>query len=264
MFTDFGSPETVVESLMAPGFPAPSHPAEPDVFCRQAAMPGHDQQRIDRAHVVVVGCGGLGSWIALGLARLGVSELTLIDPDRFDRTNAPRQLMFARDLQRFKAHALAHHVAEHMTSTGRINGLALSFEEALPTISEQVDLVVIGVDNNAVRLSASSWATFSSIPAIFTMLSLDGLRAQAFLQQPSGACLSCALPNLDAETMAPCAAASIASCMLAGSHALALSVAVLSGNTTIPAWRETSLDGSTERTGAPPRRLACPNCARRA
>src|SRR5437870_4131692 len=87
-------PDAGILELRAPGFPGPQHPAEADLFCRQEAMPGHDQTRIANAHVAVVGCGGLGSWIALALARLGVSQLTLIDPDRFDRTNAPRQLMF--------------------------------------------------------------------------------------------------------------------------------------------------------------------------
>jgi hypothetical protein len=71
------------------------------------------------------------------------------------------------------------------------------------------------------------------------------------------------LPNLDPEEHAPCAAASIASCFLAASHAIELAVAALSSAAEIPIWRETSLDGTTERVGRPLRRPNCVLCGDR-
>ena len=64
-------PSDAVLELVAPGFPPPAHVAEADLFCRQTAMPGHDQERLEAAHIAVIGCGGLGSWIALGLGSHG-------------------------------------------------------------------------------------------------------------------------------------------------------------------------------------------------
>jgi len=49
-------------------------------------------QRIRRAHVVVVGIGGVGSWAAEALARSGVAQLTLIDMDHVSESNINRQL----------------------------------------------------------------------------------------------------------------------------------------------------------------------------
>ena len=49
-------------------------------------------QRIRRAHVVVVGIGGVGSWAAEALARSGVGKLTLIDMDHVSESNINRQL----------------------------------------------------------------------------------------------------------------------------------------------------------------------------
>ncbi len=49
-------------------------------------------ERIFRAHVVVVGIGGVGSWAAEALARSGVAELTLIDLDHVSESNINRQI----------------------------------------------------------------------------------------------------------------------------------------------------------------------------
>ena len=47
---------------------------------------------IRRAHVAVVGLGGVGSWAAEALARSGVGELTLIDLDHVAESNINRQI----------------------------------------------------------------------------------------------------------------------------------------------------------------------------
>ena len=44
------------------------------------------------AHVFVIGVGGVGSWVAEGLARTGVGEITLIDMDVLVASNVNRQL----------------------------------------------------------------------------------------------------------------------------------------------------------------------------
>lgn len=45
-----------------------------------------------RAHVLVVGLGGVGAYVAEQLARAGVGRLTLVDGDRLHETNLNRQL----------------------------------------------------------------------------------------------------------------------------------------------------------------------------
>lgn len=49
-------------------------------------------ERLARAHVCVVGVGGVGSWTVEGLARSGLGALTLIDLDDVCVTNVNRQL----------------------------------------------------------------------------------------------------------------------------------------------------------------------------
>jgi len=49
-------------------------------------------QKLQQAHVLVVGLGGVGSFAAEFLARSGVGQLTLVDGDTVDITNINRQL----------------------------------------------------------------------------------------------------------------------------------------------------------------------------
>lgn len=49
-------------------------------------------QAIAKAHVVVVGIGGVGSWAVEALARSGVARLTLIDLDHVSESNINRQI----------------------------------------------------------------------------------------------------------------------------------------------------------------------------
>ena len=49
-------------------------------------------EKLQKAHVLVVGLGGIGSFAAEFIARSGVGTMTIIDGDVFDPTNKNRQL----------------------------------------------------------------------------------------------------------------------------------------------------------------------------
>ena len=65
------------------------------------------QQRFAAASVAVCGLGGLGSNIAIALARAGVGHLHLIDFDRVDISNLNRQQYEAAQIGQYKTEALA-------------------------------------------------------------------------------------------------------------------------------------------------------------
>src|SRR4051794_33975434 len=52
------------------------------------------QRRLAAARVTVLGCGGLGSWTAAGLACSGIGHLRLVDPDVVALSNLNRQILF--------------------------------------------------------------------------------------------------------------------------------------------------------------------------
>ena len=64
------------------------------------------------AKVAICGLGGLGSNIAIALARAGVGKLILIDFDRVDITNLHRQQYKAEQIGMYKTVALAENLKE--------------------------------------------------------------------------------------------------------------------------------------------------------
>ena len=70
------------------------------------------QSKFSSATVAVCGLGGLGSNIAVALARAGIGKLILIDFDRVDLSNLHRQQYKATQIGRYKTEALAENLRE--------------------------------------------------------------------------------------------------------------------------------------------------------
>lgn len=76
----------------------------------QARVERHGEvavQKLQNACVGIAGLGGLGSHIAVSLARMGVGKLVLADFDRVDVTNLHRQQYFVEQVGLLKTEALA-------------------------------------------------------------------------------------------------------------------------------------------------------------
>lgn len=97
-----------------------------------ARIGGDARERLRQARVGVAGLGGLGSHIAVMLARSGVGALHLVDFDLVDESNLNRQHYFREHLGRPKTEALAEQLA-------RID----------PRIEVDIDCVRVDVENAA-------------------------------------------------------------------------------------------------------------------
>ncbi len=66
--------------------------------------------------VAVVGCGGIGSWVSLSLALLGVKELILVDYDIVEETNLNRTPFRINDIGKYKVNAMFELIKERRPS----------------------------------------------------------------------------------------------------------------------------------------------------
>lgn len=67
-------------------------------------------EKLKAGKVAILGLGGLGSNIAISLARIGVGKLILVDYDVVDTSNLNRQQYFIDDIGKYKTQAMKNHL----------------------------------------------------------------------------------------------------------------------------------------------------------
>ena len=69
-----------------------------EIFTRTKLLIGSAAlEKLKNSHVVICGCGGVGSYSLEALARAGVGQITVIDSDRIDKSNINRQIIATAD-----------------------------------------------------------------------------------------------------------------------------------------------------------------------
>ena len=104
-------------------------------------------ERFSSATVAICGLGGLGSNIAVALARAGIGKLLLIDFDRVDITNLHRQQYKACQIGCYKTDALAENLSEIAPYTEIQTVTAKLTEENFAQILKESDIVCEAFDN---------------------------------------------------------------------------------------------------------------------
>ena len=134
--------------------------------------------RFQRAHVCVVGVGGVGSWTAEALARSAIGHITLIDLDHVSESNINRQI-HALDETRGQAKvlALANRIAQinpHCRVTPIEEFVTAENVDALVG-GKGFDWVIDAIDNVAAKVALIAYCCAHSI-SIVTVGSAGGQR----------------------------------------------------------------------------------------
>lgn len=165
------------------------------------------QERIARSRMLLVGVGALGTHIAETMIRAGVGFLTLVDWDRVELTNLPRQSLFdEQDVveKAFKAEAAARKL-RRINSSATIKVVTESFEakNAL-RIAEGYDLILDGTDNMRTRYLINDVAVMQGIPYFYG--GVVGATGMAMPVIPKkGPCFKCLFPEMpEADDLPTC------------------------------------------------------------
>ncbi|MCP1133368.1 ThiF family adenylyltransferase [Paenibacillus polysaccharolyticus] len=121
--------------------------------------------------VLVVGVGGIGSWIVLNLARIGIQHIVAVDPDHIETSNLPRQILYnTEDVGKLKVEAAARRVQE-VDPQIRYEGHAFCVErpEDLSPLLKGVDLVInpFGFVSSRTRSVIAQACLNHKIPVLF-------------------------------------------------------------------------------------------------
>ena len=122
---------------------------EEKIALQQALHKGltaEQSQRLQTAKVAIVGLGGLGSNVALWLARLGVGQLLLYDFDKVELSNLNRQYYFLEDVGQYKAIALLRHLKAVNPYGNYCSEVVRLTEDNLPELLSEAHIVCEALD----------------------------------------------------------------------------------------------------------------------
>jgi len=217
--------------------------------------------------VVILGVGGLGCPAALALAEGAPgTRLILVDPDRVERSNLARQILFTdRDVGEPKAEVAARRL-EELVPGARVEARGLAFSRATASdLLAGCDVLLDGTDSFETRFTANDAACAARVPLVHG--AVLGWRGQLLTVLPErGSCLRCLFEGPPPAGAVPtCAEAGVFSplCGLVGA-AMACEAARLLRDER-PRWSARlhqwdALRG-TERDVAVPKDPRCAACA---
>lgn len=146
------------------------------------------QERLQKASVLIVGCGGLGSTIAVYLAASGIGKIHLVDFDTIDVSNLHRQVYYSLDdVGKPKAAVLATFIKQRAPFTNvTFSNTAVTKKTVFDLISA-FDVVVDGTDSLPTKYLLNDACVLKSKPLVYgTLYKFDGYIASFHLPQQNG------------------------------------------------------------------------------
>lgn len=122
------------------------------LFSRQAGIIKPEELE---KHVVIVGAGGIGSWTALSLAKMGINKITIVDFDDIEDVNIAPQIYGMADIGKKKCQVLADFINANMQKeiATAIDTKWEDWKERETYFEENdVEILIMAVDSMDVRL----------------------------------------------------------------------------------------------------------------
>jgi len=154
------------------------------------------QQRVDKAHALVIGAGGLGSPVALYLAAAGVGRITLLDDDLVDLTNLQRQVAHTTARIGMSKVDSAAEAMRALNPTIEVVTYAQRADAALlQRLVPDVDVVIDCCDNFTTRHAVNRMCVAHAKPLVAgAALRFDGQLSVYDTRDAASPCYACVFP----------------------------------------------------------------------
>lgn len=133
--------------------------------------------------ICIVGCGGLGTNIAVHIAGAGAGRIYLCDYDKVVVSNLNRQFFYTeKDVGKSKCSVLKEKLSLYAPDTEFVSAdIKIDSEESL-SFAAGCDVIICAVDNAQARNVLSGFAKRENIPLVFG--SIEGFYGTAYLYVP--------------------------------------------------------------------------------
>ena len=156
---------------------------------------GGADNSLDSKRVLIVGCGAVGSRIAVELVRAGVLHLTLVDPDRLHMENVFRHVLGRSSVGKNKAVALKAHLDTEIPYVD-VAAVGESIHTAMASGAVDVsdfDLVICALGDPTIEMDLNEqlWSSLAT-PVVYSWVEPYGIGGHALLTRPGEqGCFEC-------------------------------------------------------------------------
>lgn len=183
-------------------------------YLRQLSLPNvgeNGQAAICESHVLIVGCGGLGTAASMYLAGAGVGRIVIADDDDIELSNLPRQITYrSNEVGQSKVKTLADFLKAQnpdinvRTIKRRLHGSQLALEVSL------ADVVIDCTDNIKTR-QAINKACVENRKALVTAAAIgwSGQLSVFQFSKLATPCYHCLYPFEELDTAMKCSESSV-------------------------------------------------------
>jgi molybdopterin/thiamine biosynthesis adenylyltransferase/rhodanese-related sulfurtransferase len=146
------------------------------------------QQKLQNASVLVVGCGGLGSPIAVQLAASGIGKIHLVDFDSIDISNLHRQVFYSlEDVGKSKSKFLSEFIKKRAPFTEVTFTNSPITKENVFEFIKNVDIVIDGTDSLPTKYLLNDACVIKNKPLIYgSLYKFDGYVSSFNVEQKDG------------------------------------------------------------------------------
>lgn len=162
---------------------------------------GHDIRfaKMRDANVIVLGCGSLGSHLAMRLAEAGIGTINLVDPQPFQWANVGRHALSAHHIGRSKADELAKMLRQQYPHAKAFHGHRQTCEELLVSNAEilfECDLIVAAMGDWGAEGALNAWHVQHKLasPIVYAWSEAHAAAGHVVIIK-GDACLQCGFHN---------------------------------------------------------------------
>lgn len=155
-----------------------------------------------KKHIIIVGCGSIGSRVAEHLALGGISKLTLVDYDRFTADNLGRHILGKESISKYKVDSIAKLLES------RVPGIEV-IPKPIPVQTlltngalSQADVIILATGNSVLERAIVRRAYQEKWHCLIVSSSVEagGLGGHAIAMKPgTPGCLDCLYIDLDTQ-----------------------------------------------------------------
>lgn len=177
-------------------------------YARQTILPAigaNGQRQLLNSHVLLVGCGALGSASANLLVRAGIGRLTIVDRDYVELSNLQRQVLFeeADVRERIPKAAAAEAKLRRINQDVLIEGLITDLNASnVEQVVADTDVIVDGLDNFETRYLLNDVAVKHGIPWVYGGV-IGSYGMTMTIRPGTSPCLRCVFPEAPPAGSAP-------------------------------------------------------------